>query len=300
MSNVTIVYHKDLDGYASCAIVAKILSAHNITMIPMQHGEPFPWNLVENRGMETIYIVDFILHSAGEDHLLADMERLAACCKNLIWIDHHVSANKDAYNYIGGKLKNCTYVYDENRAACDLTWEYLIDVIHPNWLDYIASADTWKNHGTFEWDNYIEPFVLRMQAEETDPKLSMYVWYLLFAADGHSTAVDFIEEGRIIMQYVKKRNKVYALRDAREIEFAGYRCIGINSNNHDSQVLDAVENPVTPYDIRILYSQKNNGKWYVSLYTTKDCVDCSIIAKENGGGGHKNAAGFECDVLPWS
>jgi oligoribonuclease NrnB/cAMP/cGMP phosphodiesterase (DHH superfamily) len=35
----------------------------------------------------------------------------------------------------------------------------------------------------------------------------------------------------------------------------------------------------------------------VSLYTTKDEVDCSIIAKSNGGGGHKKAAGFRVEDI---
>ena len=38
-----------------------------------------------------------------------------------------------------------------------------------------------------------------------------------------------------------------------------------------------------------------NGKkhaWSHSLYTNKDDVDCSYIAKALGGGGHQKAAGF--------
>jgi oligoribonuclease NrnB/cAMP/cGMP phosphodiesterase (DHH superfamily) len=28
-------------------------------------------------------------------------------------------------------------------------------------------------------------------------------------------------------------------------------------------------------------------------------IDLSIVAKQWGGGGHKNACGFTCDELPW-
>jgi len=38
--------------------------------------------------------------------------------------------------------------------------------------------------------------------------------------------------------------------------------------------------------------------WTFSLYTTKDEVDCSVIAKSKGGGGHKKAAGFQLPELP--
>jgi len=39
--------------------------------------------------------------------------------------------------------------------------------------------------------------------------------------------------------------------------------------------------------------------WKVSLYSTKPEIDCGAVAKTFGGGGHKGAAGFVCDKLPW-
>lgn len=39
--------------------------------------------------------------------------------------------------------------------------------------------------------------------------------------------------------------------------------------------------------------------WRVSLYSTKPEVDCGAIAKLLGGGGHRGAAGFICEKLPW-
>jgi hypothetical protein len=38
-------------------------------------------------------------------------------------------------------------------------------------------------------------------------------------------------------------------------------------------------------------------KFSVSLYSTT--IDVSIIAKKHGGGGHKGAAGFVCEELPF-
>ena len=35
-----------------------------------------------------------------------------------------------------------------------------------------------------------------------------------------------------------------------------------------------------------------NGKWNFSLYNDNGIVDCSLIAKQYGGGGHKGASGF--------
>jgi len=43
--------------------------------------------------------------------------------------------------------------------------------------------------------------------------------------------------------------------------------------------------------------QFDGKKWTISLYTTKDEIDCSVIAKSNGGGGHKKAAGFQVEDI---
>jgi len=40
-----------------------------------------------------------------------------------------------------------------------------------------------------------------------------------------------------------------------------------------------------------------NGKWNFSLYNDNGNVDCSAIAKQYGGGGHKGAAGFIIDNI---
>lgn len=40
----------------------------------------------------------------------------------------------------------------------------------------------------------------------------------------------------------------------------------------------------------------SNGKWQFSLYNDNGKVDCSKIAKQFGGGGHVEAAGFVCDT----
>jgi nanoRNase/pAp phosphatase (c-di-AMP/oligoRNAs hydrolase) len=47
------------------------------------------------------------------------------------------------------------------------------------------------------------------------------------------------------------------------------------------------------------FAKMANGKWKVSLYSTKPEIDCGAIAKTFGGGGHYSAAGFVCNRLPW-
>lgn len=41
----------------------------------------------------------------------------------------------------------------------------------------------------------------------------------------------------------------------------------------------------------------SNGEWNFSLYNDNGQVDCSVIAKQYGGGGHKGASGFRVKDL---
>ena len=56
------------------------------------------------------------------------------------------------------------------------------------------------------------------------------------------------------------------------------------------------------FDIMMCYAYSGHGHWNVSLYSDND-IDVSVIAKRNGGGGHRSACGFQVadirDVLDW-
>lgn len=45
------------------------------------------------------------------------------------------------------------------------------------------------------------------------------------------------------------------------------------------------------YDGAICFHYTNNA-WNFSIYNDNGQVDCSVIAKQYGGGGHKGASGF--------
>ena len=38
--------------------------------------------------------------------------------------------------------------------------------------------------------------------------------------------------------------------------------------------------------------------WSISLYTTRKDIDVGAVARNQGGGGHKGAAGFQLKQLP--
>jgi nanoRNase/pAp phosphatase (c-di-AMP/oligoRNAs hydrolase) len=43
----------------------------------------------------------------------------------------------------------------------------------------------------------------------------------------------------------------------------------------------------------------DGDQFAVSMYSEKPEVDCSVVCKKHGGGGHKGASGFTCKTLPF-
>jgi oligoribonuclease NrnB/cAMP/cGMP phosphodiesterase (DHH superfamily) len=80
-----------------------------------------------------------------------------------------------------------------------------------------------------------------------------------------------------------------------ELEFEGYKAIACNAGAVSSQLFDSVANK---YDLLIPFVF-DGKKWTVSLYTKRNHIDVAELAKKYGGGGHKQAAGFVCEKLPF-
>ena len=107
-------YHNaDLDGKCSAAIVRKTYP--NCRLYGINYGDRFPWSEIPEN--DNVFMVDYSLQPFDE------MVRLSQKF-NLTWIDHHKSAISDSQSSKYSKF-NANTVLDSNKAACQLTWEYL-------------------------------------------------------------------------------------------------------------------------------------------------------------------------------
>lgn len=77
------------------------------------------------------------------------------------------------------------------------------------------------------------------------------------------------------------------------------KCIAINKGLTNSKVFDSVWN-AEKYDAMLTFCLMSPKRgWTISLYSDKPGIDVSKIAKSRGGGGHKQAAGFQSKALPF-
>lgn len=282
------IYHsKDLDGYCSGAIVK--LKYPDAKLIGFDYGQELPMDKIPEN--EPIIMIDVSLP-------MKEMHKLASHSKwQLTWIDHHISAINDFKEYTAGGEAFCNAILENGISACEGGWKYLfLNHQMPTAVKLLGEYDTWRNQDKDRWDNAIMPFQYGMRMicslPETFPQ-DLFKEYDTVITD--NPVYKIIHDGKLILEYQKTQNE-RACKSSFEIEFEGLRAIALNNGGANSQVFESVYDE-SKHDVMIpfVFTGKH---WTFSLYTTKDEVDCSVIAKSKGGGGHKKAAGFQLKELP--
>lgn len=287
-------YHSaDLDGHCAGAVVKYMNPA--CKMYPINYGQDFPWAKIEG---ESVVMVDFSLQPFDYMIKLANMSRL-------IWIDHHKTATEDYRKYVDCDLP-ISGLRRDGIGACQLTWEYFSRILNmgtvvPYAIQLLAQYDVWDHSNP-----HTLPFQYGIRLRETRPEMAMDLWDNLFTG-GVDACEDIIAAGEIVLKYEAQTNakfcSVYAFKTLMPECKDGvkiWRAVCVNKGFTNSKVFDSVWDP-EKYDLMITFCRLplTKKQWTVSLYSDKPEVDCGAIAKSFGGGGHKGAAGFQCDELPF-
>lgn len=282
---VCIYHNRDLDGFTSAAIVKK--KYENLTLIGYDYGDELPYVKIPKG--EPVIMVDCSL-PMDEMYKLAEWSYW-----RLIWIDHHISAINDYEDSVAGKEDFLNYNLEVGRAACELTWEYLFpEKRMPEAVRLLGAYDTWRNNDPHSWYGEILPFQYGMRSQCNSPE--SFPMHLLEESLVEQMDIDLlIGIGKEIISYDDLRNELSVGRAAFPKKVKGYRAICLNTSEFSSKTFDSVYDE-EKHDIMVPF-QFNGEVWKFSIYSTKDSVDCSSIAKQFGGGGHRKAAGFRVKDL---
>lgn len=277
------IYHSsDFDGKCSGAIVRKWAKENNLPLILIgwNYGKEFPWDKITPN--EQVVMVDVALET------LKEMKKLADMC-DLTWIDHH-----------GRKLEEmekleCDGLRKDGTAACELTWQYFFpDDEMPEAVSMLGRYDVWD----FDSGSNVEFFQYGMKTYNYN--VDAGIWNYLLDDRNKNIVRGIIDDGETVRQYQKSQCVEMINIGIFETEIDGVKAFACNASDvHNSQLFDSVERPEGKY-LFILFGWSSEGQYKVSLYTDENVdVDCSSIAKKNGGGGHKQASGFSCKKLPF-
>lgn len=256
------IYHGNCaDGFGAAWAVRSALGEDAVEFFAGVYGKPAP----DVTGRQVV-MVDF---SYKRDVMLEAIDKAAS----MLVLDHHKTAAEDLAD-----LPGATVVFDMERSGAGIAWDYYHPgVKRPPLIDAIEDRDLWR---------FKLPRTREIQANVFSYAYDFKVWDRLFA----TPLADLALEGEAIE---RKHHKDIA-------ELLGVTRRRMKIGGHDVPVANL------PYT---LSSDAGNlmaqGEPFAACYwdtpttrvfslrSTTDGMDVSEIAKAYGGGGHKNASGFQ-------
>lgn len=220
----------------------------------------------------------------GKDVLMLDYslptrelnDGLSKIAKSFQILDHHRTAQ--------AALEGASYaIFDMARSGAGLTWDILFGnadcqsvLTRPWYVDYVEDHDLWnhKLSDTYAVNAYIAtlPFTIE-------------VWDRL----RFMRSTEAADLGRGALAHVEHYvNEI--VKDAKTGLMAGCKVAILNAPYLNcSEVGNRL---AKTHDFSVTWYEPGDGTIRFSLRSIGD-IDVSRVAKRNGGGGHKNAAGFE-------
>lgn len=327
--NVFIYCHDDTDGNGACSIIYEMYKNLGIDTHYIEHEEIDYTKNIDSDMFDEYDIVYFVDYSFSEK---SNIEALISLVKEIgctvVWIDHHKSS-LDLIN--SGEIEsikcNSNFLYFINTEYCATVLCYLfakyiisenilnICIINVSNLDYMVysldisslplviqyvdSHDTWKHNK----ENTTE-FIYGVMSSGITPDTFMSI-----AVNSNNKCIfDNVMCDRYVNRCINAGKKIKAyldnnnmkLRSKNGFEFKiifndiTYNCYALNTVGNSTVFGDLFNE----YDIVCPFSY--NGEMYkYSLFTSKEDIECDIIAKhlgsidDLGGGGHRQAAGFQ-------
>lgn len=292
-----VIYHKSCaDGFgAAFAVWLKL--ADTADYVPLQYG--FKLEELPDVTGRVVYIVDF---SLPKDIFAAVLSQALYT----YWFDHHKTAFEmwvperpfDDKAFCHEVTEKSTIVLDNSRSGARLTFEMMFPAVDtPMLFHYLDDYDRWqfKHKGTkpfnkalwatapwsfAQWDDMItDPVAMSRMVKEGEALLK-----------AHQQNVDSVVAS--------------TKRLCRIVPDDGIERVGFSSNcpSHlQSDVGHILATESNTYGLLWTIGKDGPNKVKCSLRSNGD-YDVSYLARLFGGGGHKNAAGFETTIerlLTW-
>jgi len=271
LPRIICMYHGNCpDGVAASWVVQEFYKkapGANVEFRAVQYGDAF---VLEDFRGALVYVVDF---SVRPDTLKA----MAAMAERVIVIDHHKSA---VDKYDGVELPtNCDTFFGEKCGAI-LTWQWFFGNPVPEWLRYINDRDLWQWKLPNSKEVSAAIFARGLTHETFD--------------EVHAKGVGFLAgEGAVILRY-QKELVTNAMTRAKYINIDGHNIPAVICPIIMSELANEI---IVAWGVKaaaVFHQIPGTMQWMASLRSAKEPdggLDVSAIAKEHGGGGHRNAAG---------
>jgi oligoribonuclease NrnB/cAMP/cGMP phosphodiesterase (DHH superfamily) len=220
------------------------------------------------------------------------LDAMSKTANSILILDHHKTAQEDLADLItppsfdawreaawNGHLSanvRMVALFDINRSGAALAWDYFIGGDRPEFIEYIQDRDLWRKSlpGGDE-------FTIALRSYPQDFK----VWDRLVEGG----AAHLVHEGYSIQRYYRLRVEELK-RSAYPSEIGGVACWISNAPYFAASEV-AGELCERGESFGACYFEVEANRFQYSLRSRGE-FNVSAIARQFGGGGHKNAAGF--------
>lgn len=286
--HTTVLYHANCpDGYAAMFACWQQFK-DEAQYLPVFYGQPPP-PIPDNHN---IYIVDF---SYPEDTLKALLATRIGGRKRdeyvVVVLDHHISAQRDLDSLVMQQLPGLYICFDLAESGASLAWKHFknprlydpdtLEEGMPTFYKYVRDRDLWR------WalpDS--KPISLAYWMIEKDPLSIEQFAQDLDEAKGYHRIVT---QGTAMQLYADSLVREQGGR-AIIMTLAGHQVPVVNTTTLFSEVGDylCTKYPDAPF-AAYYFDRHDQRQWGLR---SRGSFDCSVVAKQYGGGGHPGAAGF--------
>lgn len=261
------ISHNDLDGVGCGILIKKYLK--NVNTLYLNYNEVDQALEEESGGYDSVIITDVSPSKRAYESVLGETE--------ITFIDHHPTSA-----WLKG---NHGVVHDTSKSATKLTYEWLelqgYDVSpYADFVDCVNDFDMWH----MKRADSLQMNILFM-------KLGIDRFEARFLA---VPSTEFGESEALIIEIEEDRRDRYIRNSAKSgfqfTDTKGRSAYAVFCEEYNSEVGNYITNELGVDYVVIVNAQKKK----VSMRSIPE-VDVSEIAVRNGGGGHKNAAGFSVD-----
>lgn len=290
-----VLYHADCtDGFASAWVARRKMP--NAECVPVQYGQEPP--RVTDR---EVYVLDFS-YKASTLRMMADLSSQLVC------LDHHKTAQEDlrsitdadpypdrthGWRLNGNGFYDKVYVkFDMNKSGARMAWDYFfppssysMSNVVPDLVKYVEDRDLWR----WSMPNSREVNAAIASYDKTFEEFDR-LYAALQVEHGYR---ELATEGSAILRY-QGRLIESACKNAHEATIGGHSVLAVNTGVSISEVAERLAKD-RPFGV--CYFRRADGLWIYSLRSREGGVDVSAVAKQYGGGGHKQAAGFESNTV---
>jgi oligoribonuclease NrnB/cAMP/cGMP phosphodiesterase (DHH superfamily) len=306
------IYHKDcFDGFTAAWIFSRF-KERDAEFWPARYGDLLPhYDKADGSPKTPIDGRDVVI--ADFSYQRKDMFEIATRAKSFTVLDHHKTAeaaldglDKQVLVETGREI---AVVFDMERSGAGIVWDYYSDrrgtcevcgasrghqpgcefARRPLLVEQVEGRDLWRT------DKFSPVYMANVYAAP----MTFEAWDQL----NECPPSIMIERGRAILQYIEQ----YGTKGLAEARVRKLRTPA--THMWDIEPPWTVNMPYmncSDYLSRLMaekgtdfvmgYFCRNDGRWQFSL-RSRNGFNCSVIAKAFGGGGHKEASGFDVATL---